>query len=176
MWYTLGPLVVKELTKYTLCVVYFNDRSINRKAFAMDNYDTLSNTELRDQLKAAGLNFPVTDTTRNALIKKLRNAVNGPAKPVKGRRETLSAVKQTSADDLGSNDELSKTNKPKSVNNRRATIAAAGIAPKPANVTNGVSNEKAATVKPVVAGMCLHFFFISLTSINAFLLMTRSLN
>lgn len=125
----------------------------------MDKFDALSNAELRDQLKANGMNFPVTDTTRNALIKKLRNSVNGPAKPVKGRRETLSVVKHSSADDSESNDEPTKAIKPKTVNNRRATIAAAIIPPKSANITNGVSTDKVAS-KPIavpskpVVGKC----------------------
>lgn len=134
----------------------------------MDNFDALSNTELRDQLKAVGLNFPVTDTTRNALIKKLRNAVNGPAKPVKGRRETLSVIKNSSADDSEPNEDASKINKPKTVNNRRATIAAGGVAPKPVNITNGVPNDKA-TVKPAVTGKCLYkSFSLTQTQISIF--------
>lgn len=108
----------------------------------MDNFEALSNNELREQLKANNLgNFPVTDTTRNALIKKLRNALNGPAKPAKGRRETVNIVKHSSAEESAESDaELKKINKPKVVSNRRATIAA--TAPKPANITNGVANDK----------------------------------
>lgn len=108
----------------------------------MDNFEALSNNELREQLKAHNLgNFPVTDTTRNALIKKLRNALNGPAKPAKGRRETVNIVKHSSAEESAESDaELKKANKPKAVSNRRATIAAS--APKPANITNGVVNDK----------------------------------
>lgn len=109
----------------------------------MDNFENLSNIELREKLKAHNLgNFPVTDTTRNALIKKLRNTLNGPTKPVKGRRETLSVVKQSSAEESESDAELKKLNKPKTVGNRRATIAAGPTAAKPANITNGVANDK----------------------------------
>lgn len=98
----------------------------------MDNFEQLSNNELRDQLKAHNLgNFPVTDTTRNALIKKLRNAVNGPApKSVKARRETLAVVKHPSVEDSESDAEVKKINKPKTVSNRRATISASTAAPK----------------------------------------------
>lgn len=119
-------------------------------AATADKFDALSNNELRDQLKSLGLgNFPVTDTTRNALIKKLRNAVNGPAKPVKNRRETLSAVvKQPSADELESDTDAKKS-KAKTVSNRRATIAA-GAAPK-TNFTNGTTvQEVAAPSKSLV--------------------------
>lgn len=103
----------------------------------MDQFDTLSNNELRDQLKARGLgNFPVTDTTRNLLIKKLRNAVNGPAKPVKGRRETISVVKHSSAEESESDADAKKP-KPKAVSNRRTTIAAAAPKTVQNNATNG---------------------------------------
>lgn len=121
-----------------MCKIYdrFSD-------FEMDKFDELSNSELREQLKAHNLgNFPVTDTTRNALIKKLRNAVNGPTKPVKVRRETLSVVKHSSAEESESDAELKKINKPRSVNNRRATIAAGAAAPKTSSTKNGVVNEK----------------------------------
>lgn len=110
----------------------------------MDNFESLSNSELREQLKANNLgNFPVTDTTRNALIKKLRNALNGPtaAKPAKGRRETVAVVKHSSAEESESDVELKKINKPKTVSNRRATIAASQP-PKPVNITNGVVSDK----------------------------------
>lgn len=117
----------------------------------MDKFDQLSNNELRDQLKALGLgNFPVTDTTRNSLIKKLRNAVNGPAKPApKSRRETMNVVvKNSSPEESESDADAKKAAKLKAATNRRATIAAAAppkpvALPKPAaDVPNGVSNEK----------------------------------
>lgn len=123
----------------------------------MDKFDELSNNELREQLKARNLgNFPVTDTTRNALIKKLRNAVNGPAKPVKGRRETLNIVKHSSAEESESDAELKKINKPKTVSNRRATIAAGAAPPKSTSITNGIVSDKApakaaVTAKPALA-------------------------
>lgn len=102
----------------------------------MDTFDELSNNQLREELKSRGLgNFPVTDTTRNLLIKKLRNAVNGPAKATKGRRETISVVNHTEEPEIIAE---AKKPKPKSVSNRRTTIAA-GAAPK-ANVTNGTFN------------------------------------
>lgn len=116
----------------------------------MDKFDGLSNNELRDQLKALGLgNFPVTDTTRNALIKKLRNAVNGPAKPAKGRRETMNVVvKNSSAEESESDADAKKVTKSKSANSRRATIAAGAAPPKIVSVPNGVTNDKIAP-KPV---------------------------
>lgn len=117
----------------------------------MDKFDELSNNDLRDALKSRGFgNFPVTDTTRNALIRKLRNAVNGPAKPAKGRRETMSvAVKHSSAEESESDADAKKNIKSKTVNSRRATIAA--HAPKSvnkpvANILNGISNEKVPAV------------------------------
>lgn len=112
----------------------------------MDRFDELTNNELRDELKSHGLgNFPVTDTTRNALIKKLRNAVNGTTKPApKSRRETMNVVvKSASQDESESDVDAKKVTKAKPVNNRRATIAASA-APKTTNTTNGVSNDKVA--------------------------------
>lgn len=118
----------------------------------MDRFDELSNNELREELKSRGLgNFPVTDTTRNALVKKLRNAVNGTtAKPVKNRRETVNVMpKRVSPVELESATDARNAIKPtKIANNRRATIGA-GAAPvslQPVVVLNGVIEEKA---KPV---------------------------
>lgn len=103
----------------------------------MDTFDELSNNQLREELKSRGLgNFPVTDTTRNLLIKKLRNAVNGPAKSTKGRRETISVVNHTEEPETIA--EAKKPKPQKSAANRRTTIAV-GAAPK-ANVTNGTFN------------------------------------
>lgn len=100
----------------------------------MDAFDELSNNQLREELKSRGLgNFPVTDTTRNLLIKKLRNAVNGPAKVTKSRRETISVVNNTEEPEINAE---AKKPKPKSVSNRRTTIAA-GATPK-INATNGM--------------------------------------
>lgn len=96
-----------------MCSIH--DRFLDLK---MDKFDELSNSELREQLKAHNLgNFPVTDTTRNALIKKLRNAVNGPAKPVKVRRETLGVVKHSAAEESESETKIGSN-----VENRRKTL------------------------------------------------------
>lgn len=122
----------------------------------MDKFDALSNNELREELKSRGLgNFPVTDTTRNALIKKLRNAVNGPAKPAKGRRETMMVVKHSSAEESESDADAKKLAKSKTVTSRRATIAASApkIVQNPTvNLFNGISIEKVAA-KPVVTNI-----------------------
>lgn len=89
----------------------------------MDNFDDLSNNELRDKLKAHGLgNIPLTDTTRKLLIKKLRGATSGTDKPSK-RRETVNVVKHTS-DDSGSEVDAKKAAKAKTASSRRTTIAA----------------------------------------------------
>lgn len=106
----------------------------------MDKFDELTNSEIREQLKVNGLgNFPVTDTTRNLLIKKLRNAINGPpTKATKGRRETISVVvNNTSPEESELLAEIKKP-KTKALSNRRTTIAAAA-APKinANNTTNG---------------------------------------
>lgn len=126
---------------------FMTDQPTRNNASRMDKFDELSNNELREQLKVHNLgNFPVTDTTRNALIRKLRNTLNGPTKPVKVRRETLHAVKHSSGEESESDAELKKIHKPKAVNNRRATIAASAStklpATKTANTTNGAASEK----------------------------------
>lgn len=103
----------------------------------MDEFDELSNNKLREELKSRGLgNFPVTDTTRNLLIKKLRNAVNGTAKVTKGRRETISNVNHTEDPEINAEQKKPKS---KIVSNRRTTIAV-GAAPK-TNATNGKSKH-----------------------------------
>lgn len=111
----------------------------------MDQFDTLTNNELRDELKSRGLgNFPVTDTTRNALVKKLRNAVNGTtAKPVKSRRETINAVAKRPSPEKSVADADKKVIKPTKIGgNRRATIGAGAIATlQPVVVLNGVTEE-----------------------------------
>lgn len=98
----------------------------------MDKFEELSNTDLREKLKLHGLgNIPVTDTTRNLLIKRLRVATgNAPAKPNKGRRETVNVIKSTTDDLVLIPNEVDtkKASKTKTPSNRRATIAAAAAA------------------------------------------------
>lgn len=88
----------------------------------MADLEQLTNNQLRDELKKNGLgNFPVTDTTRKLLIKKLRNALEGKTAPAaKSRRETVHVPKIV--DDSESDKEI--TVKTKTTTNRRATIAA----------------------------------------------------
>ncbi|XP_050074673.1 otefin [Anopheles maculipalpis] len=94
-----------------------------------DNYDEMSNDQLRLKLLEFGLaNMPVTSTTRKVLIKKLRNhiATNGK------RRETMNLTSYSSDEDSSSqqNSALKKgatSNKKDSVN-RRATIATVATA------------------------------------------------
>lgn len=99
----------------------------------MDNFETLSNDDLRKQLVQHGLgNFPVTNTTRNLLIRKLRESISGGPK-AKARRETVHIVKQD--DESGSDvDANVKKSKAKPATNRRATIGVAAApvsAPEP---------------------------------------------
>lgn len=104
----------------------------------MDKFDQLSNNELREELKSRGIgNFPVTDTTRNLLIKKLRNSVNGPAKATKGRRETINVVVNNSSPEESDSNANTKASKPKAVTSRRTTISA--VAP-PKTTENGKFN------------------------------------
>lgn len=89
----------------------------------MEKLEQLSNNQLREELKKLGLgNFPVTDTTRKLLIKKLFNALEGKSAPAKTRRETVHVPKIV--DDSESDRETNNTTKTKTISNRRATIAA----------------------------------------------------
>ncbi|XP_053665167.1 otefin-like [Anopheles marshallii] len=61
-----------------------------------DNFDDMSNDQLRLKLLEFGLaNMPVTTTTRKVLIKKLRNHISTNGK----RRETISLTKYSSDED-----------------------------------------------------------------------------
>lgn len=68
-------------------------------AAAVDNLESLSNADLREQCKLFGLpNVPVTDTSRKILIRKLKLAMEGPANGEKDktkRRETIHVVNVT---------------------------------------------------------------------------------
>lgn len=134
----------------------------------MDQFDALTNNQLRDELKSRGLgNFPVTDTTRNALVKKLRNAVNGTstAKPVKNRRETINLVvnKRPSPEKSDSDADATKVQKPTKIgNNRRATIGAGSATQmQPVVILNGVREEEKDKAKPVT-GMPSHICTVCL--------------
>lgn len=83
---------------------------------AMDNFDDLSNEQLHLRLLEYGMaNMPVTTTTRNVLIKRLRHVIGTASKT---RRETVH-VTQFSSDESESEIEAKKT---KTVA-RRATMA-----------------------------------------------------
>lgn len=101
----------------------------------MENFEALSDNEIRDRLKKYGLPIiPITVTTRKVLIKRLVEAVSGNALRTvnKARRETVHVPKQSIADDSESDAEVKRpSSKPKPAPiNRRATIAA----PQPAAV------------------------------------------
>lgn len=118
----------------------------------MDNFESLNNNDLRDQLKLHGINVPVTDTTRNLLIKKLRTSINGPAKPTKARRETINVnVAKPPPEDSESDADVKKAAKAKTAANRRTTIAAtAPKQPQPVvqlSQLNGVQAEKVKIVE-----------------------------
>ncbi|EDW91661.1 otefin [Drosophila yakuba] len=61
----------------------------------VDDFDSLSNAELRAKMLAQGLpNIPVTDSSRKVLVKRLRASIGGQASPAaspkkSNRRETL---------------------------------------------------------------------------------------
>lgn len=67
----------------------------------VENLETLSNAELREQCKLFGLpNVPVTDTSRKILVRKLKLAMEGPTNGEKEktkRRETIHVVSKPAA-------------------------------------------------------------------------------
>ncbi|CAO1373228.1 unnamed protein product [Diamesa serratosioi] len=84
----------------------------------MDNYDLLSNDEIRLRLLEYGFpNLPVTQTTRKVLVKKLRNAADG--EKGKNRRETIAVTKFSSDEEVEKKIEKKLPKTP----TRRATIA-----------------------------------------------------
>lgn len=106
----------------------------------MENFDELTNDQIRDRLKQYGLPIiPVTNTTRKVMVKRLTEAASGVAPKAnnKARRETVNVPKVT-VDDSGS-DTDAKRSKPKPTPaNRRATIAASSVAPPPVAVVEKV--------------------------------------
>lgn len=106
---------------------------------ATPNFEKMSNDELRQQMEGFGLpKVPITASTRNILIKRLQNHLNGggaatgkssPAN--KSRRETTHVVKYSSDDD--SDREAAKEKLKKKMENhknaRRQTIGGAALSP-----------------------------------------------
>lgn len=115
----------------------------------MENFEALSNDEIRDRLKKFGLPIiPVTNTTRKLMIKRLAEAASGGGAKAnnKARRETVNVPKHSSADDSESDADVKRpTSKPKPApTNRRATIAATQIVPQ-----SPVVIEKSTKPKPI---------------------------
>lgn len=119
----------------------------------MDNLETLSNDALRLRLQEFGFaNMPVTTTTRNVLIKKLRKAIDSSKS--KTRRETVSVAKYSSADDSESENENKKPAKKNE--NRRATIAAPAAPKETRPIVKNVSRRSGrvtplAGTKPILS-------------------------
>lgn len=111
----------------------------------MANLDDLTNEQLRMRLMDHGLaNMPVTASTRNVLIKRLRKAMAEPPKTTV-RRETIHVTKYSSGDETEGSEINDKNNKKdKTAKNRRTLAAApasrratlaAPVAPKPIAVS-----------------------------------------
>lgn len=107
------------------------------------NFEAMSNDELRQKMEEFGLpKVPITNSTRNILIKRLVNHVNGGGSAAttkgsaKSRRETMHVVKYSSDDD--SDRDAAKEKLKKKMENhknaRRQTIGAGALsaAPPPA--------------------------------------------
>lgn len=128
--------------------------SIRTEYTKMENFDALSNNEIRDRLQKFGLPIiPVTNTTRKILIKRLNDVAAGGPKPTtnKARRETVNVVKHLSADESESDSDVRRpSSKPKvTATNRRATIAAAVPVTPVSIVLEKIPNPK--PIAPVAA-------------------------
>lgn len=106
------------------------------------NFEQMSNDELRQKMEEFGLpNVPITASTRNILIKRLHNHLNGgaatgkaSAAANKARRETMHVVKYSS-DEESDRDAAKEKLKKKLENHknaRRQTIGGAALSPAPA--------------------------------------------
>lgn len=85
----------------------------------MDNFDDLSNDQLRLKMLEYGMpNMPITATTRKLVVKKLKNYIENANS--KTRRDTIHVTKFSSDEDTDTADEPKKVQKKES--SRRATI------------------------------------------------------
>lgn len=115
-------------------------------------FEDMSNDQLRQQMEDFGLpKVPITASTRNILIKRLQNHVNGggattgkstPSKTA--RRETIHVAKFSSDDD--SDRDAAKEKLKKKLENhknaRRQTLGAGALSPAPIAVVNPAAVEK----------------------------------
>lgn len=87
--------------------------------FRMENFDDLSNDQLRLKMLEFGMpNMPITATTRKLVVKKLTNYVDSANS--KTRRDTIHVTKFSSDEDTDTAEEPKKVQKKES--SRRATI------------------------------------------------------
>ncbi|XP_065093066.1 otefin-like [Ochlerotatus camptorhynchus] len=85
----------------------------------MENFDDLSNDQLRRKMLEFGMpNMPITATTRKLVVKKLKNYVDSANS--KTRRDTIHVTKFSSDDDTDTAEEPKKVQKKES--SRRVTI------------------------------------------------------
>lgn len=111
----------------------------------MDNYDLLSNDEIRLRLLEFGFpNLPVTQTTRKVLVKKLQNAAEG--QKGKSRRETIAVTKFSSDEEV---EKVVEKKLPKTPS-RRATIAPGEKIKKVATSTSSGNGDLVATQIKVI--------------------------
>jgi len=112
----------------------------------VDDFDSLSNAELRAKMLAQGLpNIPVTDSSRKVLVKRLRASIGGQSSPAgspkkSSRRETLAPVASAPAAASTPVDKLDG-NKVAPATKARRTIAA----------TEAKEAERRRPEEPVVA-------------------------
>ncbi|XP_033156489.1 otefin [Drosophila mauritiana] len=99
----------------------------------VDDFDSLSNAELRAKMLAQGLpNIPVTDSSRKVLVKRLRASIGGQASPAASpkktnRRETLAPATTAPSAPAASSTPVDKLdgNKVAPATKARRTITAA---------------------------------------------------
>ncbi|KAL5288274.1 hypothetical protein ACFFRR_008863 [Megaselia abdita] len=116
-------------------------------AAQVENLESLSNADLREQCKIFGLpNVPVTDTSRKILIRKLKLAMEGPANGEKDktkRRETIHVVSKPVEKKIEI--EVKKSLDVSRSSGRRTTIAATSSIPEPEKIDRRRSSRYSST-------------------------------
>ncbi|XP_053672663.1 inner nuclear membrane protein Man1 [Anopheles nili] len=130
----------------------------------MDNLDQLADDELRLRLMQSGFpNLPVTYTTRNILIKKLRHHIESENQ--KMRRESSKAARYSSGEESDNNDggpkatlaqrKITSSSSTRSARNQRATVGPTGgqpvSMPPPASVRPSVSRLTVSSISSPAA-------------------------
>lgn len=121
-------------------------------SIVQDELSNLTNNQLRLRLLQHGLaNMPVTDTTRDVLLKKLRKTINGQSSEV--RRETIHVPKYSSGEEDEEKPAPKKTNRrvtvgivPVNTNDVAASVAKPKNARRSGRITPTIENRNATSI------------------------------